>query len=241
MTRPNRYDALAAHYDLLMASGYYDYAAQARSLARLLPRGARVLEVGVGTGLLAERLADIGFAVVGIDHTPAMLGLARERLGSRVELVEADVCNLELEATFDAVISNGGAWYGISGVAAGTRPGYCGHINEIDRALDSVKRVGTVVTGGGLLILSLQPAHVDRVIDLPGGVLYEQRIHDLGGGQIRKEYSFRRGDTQIGYEALDLTYYDPASFEGALAAAGFDPPRLADDGLYVHFRRRRVP
>jgi SAM-dependent methyltransferase len=237
MTAANHYDKLAAHYDLLMKGGYYDYAAQARSIARLLPPGARVLEVGVGTGLLAERLVDMGVSVVGVDHTEAMLAQARERLGSRVELVEADVCSFEPGATFDAVLSNGGVWYGISATEDGGRGGYCGHVIGLERALDSVRRMSRAVTAGGLFILSLQPAHVDRVIDLPGGVRYEQRISDLGAGQIRKEYCFYRGDALVGHQSLDLTYYAAAAFEGALAKVGFGVPETTEDGLYVSFRR----
>jgi SAM-dependent methyltransferase len=54
----------------------------ARGIMRLLrdgglPRGAHVLDVGCGSGLLAHRLLDSGFAVTGIDASPAMIDLAR--------------------------------------------------------------------------------------------------------------------------------------------------------------------
>src|SRR5437667_8712170 len=40
-------------------------------------RDARVLDVGCGSGLLAQRLIAAGFAVTGIDASPAMIELAR--------------------------------------------------------------------------------------------------------------------------------------------------------------------
>jgi len=40
--------------------------------------GARVLDVGCGSGLLARKLVDAGFAVRGIDASPAMIELARD-------------------------------------------------------------------------------------------------------------------------------------------------------------------
>ena len=42
-----------------------------------LAKGARVLDVGCGSGLLARRLLDAGFAVTGVDASPAMIELAR--------------------------------------------------------------------------------------------------------------------------------------------------------------------
>ena len=40
--------------------------------------GARILDVGCGSGLLARKLLDAGFAVHGVDASPAMIELARD-------------------------------------------------------------------------------------------------------------------------------------------------------------------
>jgi len=42
-----------------------------------LASGARVLDVGCGSGLLARKLRDAGFAVQGVDASPSMIELAR--------------------------------------------------------------------------------------------------------------------------------------------------------------------
>ena len=42
-----------------------------------LATGARVLDVGCGSGLLVRRLLDAGFVATGIDASPAMIDLAR--------------------------------------------------------------------------------------------------------------------------------------------------------------------
>jgi SAM-dependent methyltransferase len=47
-------------------------------------RHGPVVEVGVGTGVVARELVDRGHPVVGVDLSPAMLRRARKRLGSAV-------------------------------------------------------------------------------------------------------------------------------------------------------------
>lgn len=53
-----------------------------------LPLGARILDVGCGSGLLARKLLDAGFAVHGVDASPAMIELARDYApGARFEVL----------------------------------------------------------------------------------------------------------------------------------------------------------
>jgi SAM-dependent methyltransferase len=79
--------------------------ALARALARV-PAGSVVLDAPCGTGILTGFLRARGLRVVGVDISPAMLGVARER-GGAVGHVRAD---LEAPpwrpASFAAVISS---------------------------------------------------------------------------------------------------------------------------------------
>jgi len=54
-----------------------------------LGAGPRVLEVGVGTGVVATGLATLGRTVVGVDISGDMLARAHDRLGSRVARADA--------------------------------------------------------------------------------------------------------------------------------------------------------
>jgi demethylmenaquinone methyltransferase/2-methoxy-6-polyprenyl-1,4-benzoquinol methylase len=74
-----------------------------RFLVSRLPRdGGRVLDVATGTGLVAAELLARGFDVTGLDQSPDMLALARERFGPRVELVESSAESLPFDdASFD--------------------------------------------------------------------------------------------------------------------------------------------
>jgi ubiquinone/menaquinone biosynthesis C-methylase UbiE len=50
---------------------------------------SRILEVGVGTGIVASALAQLGRLVVGVDISAEMLSRARARMGSRVARADA--------------------------------------------------------------------------------------------------------------------------------------------------------
>ncbi len=63
-------------------------------IAKLLRTGHTVLEVGVGTGVIAKALAKRGFTVVGVDISAQMLERARERVGPRV--AQADALSLPI-------------------------------------------------------------------------------------------------------------------------------------------------
>jgi len=73
-------------------------------LGSRLPDGARVLELGCGTGADARRLAE-RFRVTGVDVSAAQLARARQNVPG-ADFVEADFTALELSAaSFDAVVA----------------------------------------------------------------------------------------------------------------------------------------
>jgi demethylmenaquinone methyltransferase/2-methoxy-6-polyprenyl-1,4-benzoquinol methylase len=67
--------------------------------------GAHVLDVATGTGLVAaEIVRRHGCRVTGLDQSPEMLAVARERLDERVELVQGEAERMPFpEAAFDAL------------------------------------------------------------------------------------------------------------------------------------------
>jgi SAM-dependent methyltransferase len=63
-----------------------------------------VLDVCCGTGLLAGELAALGYQVVGLDGSEAMLARARRRVGSEVRLVRSTLPALAVEGVYDAAV-----------------------------------------------------------------------------------------------------------------------------------------
>jgi SAM-dependent methyltransferase len=69
-----------------------------------------VLDVGCGPGRVAAAIIEAGAArYVGVDFSPHMLALARERLGGfeAVELLEGDFVDVDIRERFDVVLALG--------------------------------------------------------------------------------------------------------------------------------------
>lgn len=68
--------------------------------------GMKVLEVGCGTGTNLELFADAGCDVAGIDLSPSMMELAKEKLGDRADLRLGDASEMPFaDNSFDLVLS----------------------------------------------------------------------------------------------------------------------------------------
>jgi len=107
-------------------------------------RGGELLEVGCGTGLLLRRFSRLARRAIGVDLSPGMLAVARQR---GLTVVEGSVSQLPFEAaSFDVV------------VAFKTLP----HVPDLRRALSEMARV---VRPGGVLVVGLyNPRSLRRAV-----------------------------------------------------------------------------
>ncbi len=69
------------------------------------PEARRVLDIGCGTGMVAERFLQAGYDVTGFDRSAAMLSRARTRLGDAPVLYEADAADFTVDEQFDVAFS----------------------------------------------------------------------------------------------------------------------------------------
>src|SRR5690606_17620544 len=75
------------------------------ALLQGLPQGARILDLGCGSGRpVAEHLLAAGFAVTGVDQSAALLGLARARL-AHGEWIESTLERYQPQRRFAAAIA----------------------------------------------------------------------------------------------------------------------------------------
>jgi demethylmenaquinone methyltransferase/2-methoxy-6-polyprenyl-1,4-benzoquinol methylase len=75
-----------------------------RFLVSRIPPGSTVVDVATGTGLVARELLARDCEVTGLDQSPEMLRVARDRLGDRARFVEGRAEQLPFEdASFEAL------------------------------------------------------------------------------------------------------------------------------------------
>jgi SAM-dependent methyltransferase len=186
----------------------------------------RVLDLGCGTGSHAVRLAERGYAVVGVDRSDDMLAQARERAHA-VQFSRGDLTSLDMGQTFDAVL----IMFAVLG--------YLTDNASIQRALLAARKH---LTPGGLLfadvwygpaVLSQRPSERVKVIATPGGgqviraaasVLDTRRdmctVHyqlwRLEGGKLTAEVR----------EAHRMRYFFEPELEAFLSDAGFELLRI---------------
>ncbi|HET9153215.1 MAG TPA: class I SAM-dependent methyltransferase [Solirubrobacterales bacterium] len=103
------YEALAPSYEAFtLGYGYRFETWTATLLARAEQeglRGDRLLDVACGTGFSFTPLLERGWRVTGCDLSPAMIELARAKVGERAELVVADMRELPDLGEFDLIWS----------------------------------------------------------------------------------------------------------------------------------------
>ncbi len=99
------YDAYASAYDDFNRGYMYE-----RWTGRLLEKakeagveGDRLLDVGCGTGLSFIPMLERGWRVTACDISPAMLELARQKVGDAATLLTADMCELPTLGEFDLI------------------------------------------------------------------------------------------------------------------------------------------
>jgi SAM-dependent methyltransferase len=234
-TNDNQYTDFSLFYDDIMLGGYYDYVEQAATLQKLISKDEKILELGVGTGLLVEKLVACDYDVTGIDHTPAMLEIAKTRLGDAVPLHDVDVRTMKLGQKFDCAVSNGGVWYCVFDEEQGTYR-FCGHLIRSDDISSSLKSVSDHLNTRSKLILSIQPTHKSYSVQLADGSEYRQIISKIEKDVIKKEYLHTiNGETHK--EELFLRYIDRDIFEAELKHHGFCIQNEKQNSKYMVFSR----
>lgn len=201
------FDAIGERYDEAFPHKEGQISA-ADWLVGSLSAGARVLDLGCGTGLpTARQLTDAGLKVVGVDISTGMLALARQRV-PEAEFHHADVADLRPGGPLDL-----GRFQAVTAFFSLLMLPRA----EIPYALRTVRHL---LEPGGLFALSMVEADLDD-FSLPflGGRI---RV----SGYVRDE--LRQVVQQAGFEVLDET-----SYAYAPASADVEP----EEHIFLRCRR----
>lgn len=172
--QPTPFD-LEEVYDRIVVEGqYFDYPSAAKHIGSILGGGARILELCVGTGNLANELALAGHPVTGLDRSPKMLDEFKSRPdAASIELVAGDATSFSLPELYDAVVIHSGHII-INRIEDGTL-----RLNgPSERAMQgTVESASRHLAVGGKLILNIEQWN-DKAIPYPDGSIYIRRIKE---------------------------------------------------------------
>ena len=236
------YDSFTDYYDLLMTQGNYDYQGMANAVYSFMKDNRKkILELGVGTGLFAEKLLALApeAEFTGVDITLSMLNIARKRLGEWGKLVEADIYDMNLQETFDIAVSSRGVWV-IS--QRGDRTDLRNHTKDIDEDIKGLINVAKHLGQDGLFLLSVQGEHKSHQQNLPTGIVYSQEIEKIGENDeiesIEKSYFFKRDGEILAEKKLNLNYIKQWKKEEIMEQAGFNFVSV-DESQKFHVYRKK--
>lgn len=106
-------EQVAASYDQIadrwLDVSTYGFAQIERAVAFVKHKGA-ALDVGCGTGRLMGLLGKHGFRTDGLDVSPTMIALARQR-HPEARLFNADICRWELPRSYDLIVAWDSVWH----------------------------------------------------------------------------------------------------------------------------------
>jgi ArsR family transcriptional regulator len=105
------FERVSREWDSMREAWYDERVIDELARRARLNRSSVVLDVGTGTGFIACGLAPLAGQVLAVDHSPAILAVARENLRklgvANVELREGDLARLPLRTdSVDAAVAN---------------------------------------------------------------------------------------------------------------------------------------
>ncbi|HET9675249.1 MAG TPA: methyltransferase domain-containing protein [Gaiellaceae bacterium] len=200
-----------------------------------LEPGMEVLDLACGHGRIANRLAERGARVTGLDATPLFLERARadaERLGVDVEYVEGDMRELPWESRFDRIVN----WF--------TAFGYFDDDEEDRRVLRAAHRA--LRPGGRLLIENNNLAELLGrwqpwvAVERDGDFTLDRSVFDPVSGRARTERVIVR-DGRTRRTSFSVRMFVAVELRAWLRDAGFSSVESYDgDGEPLTAQGRRM-
>lgn len=226
MSNPDPYAAIAELY----VAEHDDWDDDLPMYAHLAERaGGAILDLACGTARVGRALAGAGFAVHGIDASPALLAIARRRAeerGVEIELEPGDMRRLASPVRFGAVFCALDSFL---------------HLESTQDQLDTLEGVMGALQPGGILAVDVFNPALDRLAAWDGVLRTQGSFTDAEGTTVTHFVSWevdpgtQRIDARHIYDALGsdghvqrlvscmpLRYVHRFELELALRCAGFE-------------------
>lgn len=196
-------------------------ASAAEALLQLLGQGApcrRVLDLGCGAGLLSRRLSEHGFSTWGLDLSPALIAVARERLPG---------ADFECGSIIDVRLPKANA-----AAAVGEVLNYA-TVHDAAALRSVFERVFEALAPGGVFIFDLAgPGRVGAGQSFTKGTNWAVGLvaTESDGVLLRKISTYREVDGQMwrrSYEEHRLRMWPAASVVEQLKSCGFRAEKLS--------------
>ena len=133
------YDLLAPHYDAVTGDSVPEAAFLRDIIERRHRQAGTLLDLACGTGSITALLAST-YQVSGLDISPGMLAMAREKLPGGTRLYLADMTSFRLDASFDVIVC---AYQGIN------------HLLSLAAWESSFDRASEHLNPGGLFVFDI--------------------------------------------------------------------------------------
>jgi SAM-dependent methyltransferase len=163
--------------------------------------GGPVLEIGCGTGRVLIPTARAGIDIIGLDQSPSMLKVCRERLGqensevqSRVQLVQGDMRRFELNRQFNLI-------------TLPFRPFQ--HLETVDEQIACLTCIGRHLADDGRLILDLFNPSLDALVQRIEGDEFgeEPEFTTPNGRRVVRRHKIVAHDRFRQVNQVELIYY----------------------------------
>jgi SAM-dependent methyltransferase len=215
------YDAIARLYDPWSKSVTEDVAFYVAEAGEAKPP---VVELGVGTGRIAVPIAAAGIRVIGVDSSPGMLEVCRERaaLAGVSELLELRLGDLRLPPVAERVEL----------VVCPFRS-YL-HLHADEERLAALRAAHQLLVPGGRLIFDVFAPAADDIAETQGRWLErEPEIYERADWDTRERTLTLSVRGPAGETTMALAWLSPDEWRGLLERAGFEV-----EALYGWFDRR---
>jgi len=221
--------SISRYYDKIILAGYYSLKSSAKELRKIFGEKKNILEVGIGTGLLAKEMVTLGYHISGIDFSKNMLNRAKKRLGKKSKFYLQDILELTLPEKYGGVYSEGGIWW-----FSREKKGLFlqSHLLTKHENLLALKKLSKVLENNGLLAINIQKKHkTSSDINIGGNLKYSQKVIDKGK-YINKEYFVKSKKNIVAYQRSKFRRFKKNEEKDLFDKSGF---RLIKINKNKHF------